>query len=80
MAADVRESEMTDEPHLPRFLVRRGARRGWMVWDRHTKGPAKYLGYPVVELPEDKAREIADVLTRSADTSLKVSGQWWPRT
>jgi hypothetical protein len=47
---------MTDEPHLPRFLVRRGARRGWMVWDRHTKGPAKYLSYPVVELPEDKAR------------------------
>jgi hypothetical protein len=51
-----------------------------MVWDRHTKGPAKYLGYPVVELKEDKAREIADVLTRSADTSLKVSGQWWPRS
>jgi hypothetical protein len=48
--------------------------------DRHTKGPAKYLGYPVVELPEDKAREIADVLTKSADTSLKVSGQWWPRS
>ena len=55
---------MTDEPHLPRFLVRRDARRGWMVWDRHAKGPAKYLGYPVVELPEDKAREIADVLTK----------------
>jgi hypothetical protein len=51
-----------------------------MVWDRHTKGPAKYLGYPVVELKEDKAREIADVLTKSADTSLKVSEQWWPRS
>jgi hypothetical protein len=38
---------MTDEPHLTRFLVRRGARRGWMVWDRHIKGPAKYLGYAV---------------------------------
>jgi hypothetical protein len=34
---------MADEPHLPRFLVRRGARRGWMVWDRQTKGPANTL-------------------------------------
>ena len=25
--------------------IRRGARRGWMVWDRQTKGPTKYLGY-----------------------------------
>jgi hypothetical protein len=35
-----------------------------MVWTRHIKGSAKYWGYPVVELPEDKAREIADVLTK----------------
>jgi hypothetical protein len=55
---------MTDEPHLPRFLVRRGARRDWTVSDKQTKGPAKYLGYPVVELPEDQAREIADELTK----------------
>ena len=40
---------MTDEPHLPRFFVRRGTRRGWMVWDRHTKGPAKYQGHAVVD-------------------------------
>jgi hypothetical protein len=58
------QDEMTDEPHLPRFLIRRGARRGWMVWDRHTKGPAKYLGNPAVELPEDHAREIAGELTK----------------
>jgi hypothetical protein len=58
------QDEMTDEPHLPRFLVRGCAGRGWMVWDRHTKGPAKCLGYAVVELPEDKAREIADTLTK----------------
>ena len=55
---------MTDEPHLPRFLVRRGAKRGWMVWDRHTKGPAKYLGYAVVGLAEEQARKIADELTK----------------
>jgi hypothetical protein len=75
MAADVRESEMTDEPHLPRFLVR----RGWMVWDRHNKGPAKYLGYAVVELPEDKAREIADVLTKRYIAEGVTAAARWPR-
>jgi hypothetical protein len=54
---------VTDEPHLPGFLVRRGATRGWMVWDRQTKGPAKYEGRTAVELPEDRAREIRDELT-----------------
>jgi hypothetical protein len=44
---------MTDEPQLPRFVVRRGAWRDWMVWDRHTKGPAKYQGHPVVGLSQD---------------------------
>jgi hypothetical protein len=34
--------EMTAGPlHAP------FAKRDWMVWDRHTKGPAKYLGNPV---------------------------------
>ena len=55
---------MTDEPHLPRFLVRRGAGRGWMVWDRQTKGPAKYQGHLVVGLPEEQARKIAVELTK----------------
>jgi hypothetical protein len=58
------QDEVTDEPHLPRFIVRRGAGRGWMVWDRHTKGPAKYLGNLVVGLAEEQAREIADALTK----------------
>jgi hypothetical protein len=35
-----------------------------MVWDRHTKRPAKYQGHMVVELPEDQARKIADELTK----------------
>jgi hypothetical protein len=56
--------KMTDEPHLPRFLVRRDGNRGWMVWDRQTKGPAKYPRYPAVDLTEDRAREIKDVLTK----------------
>jgi hypothetical protein len=55
---------MTDEPHLPRFVVRRGAGRGWMVWDRHTKGPAKLDGRLVVGLAEDDAKEVKDVLTK----------------
>jgi hypothetical protein len=63
MPACTAMDEMTDEPHLPRFVVRRG-RRDWMVWDRHTKGPAKYQGHLVVNLSEDRAREIKDVLTK----------------
>jgi hypothetical protein len=55
--------EITDEPHLPRFLVRRGT-RDWMVWDRQTKRPATYLRYPAVDLTEDRAQEIKDRLTK----------------
>jgi broad specificity phosphatase PhoE len=55
---------MTDEPHLPRFLVRHGA-TNWMVWDRQTKGPAKYQDNPAVGLAEKQAREMADELTRN---------------
>jgi hypothetical protein len=58
------EGKMTDEPHLPRFLVRRGAKRGWMVWDRHAKGPAEYQGHLVVELLEEQARKIRNELTK----------------
>jgi hypothetical protein len=58
------EREMTDEPHLPRFLVRRGSRGDWMVWDRHTNGPAMLDNRLAVELAEDDAREIKDVLTK----------------
>jgi hypothetical protein len=58
------QDEMTDEPHLPRFLVRRGAWRDWMVWDRHTKGPAMLDGRLAIGLAEDDAREIKDVLTK----------------
>jgi hypothetical protein len=70
---------VTDEPHLPRFLVRRGAKRDWMVWDRQTKGPAEYLGYPVVDLPEDKARKTADVLTKRYIAEGVTAAARWPR-
>jgi hypothetical protein len=52
-------------PDFPRFLVRRGASRSWMVWDRQTKGPAKYLDSPAIGLAEEHAREIAGELTRN---------------
>jgi hypothetical protein len=56
---------MTAElPSPPRYIVRRGARRGWIVWDRNTKGTAKYQGRLVLELSEDRAREIRDELTK----------------
>jgi hypothetical protein len=32
-----------EPPQLPRFLVRRGAVRDWMVWDRQTKGPGRFF-------------------------------------
>jgi hypothetical protein len=35
-----------------------------MVWDRHSKGPAKYQGRTVIELPEEQARKVADELTK----------------
>ena len=65
MPGSIRTRPLAQGNRRPRYLVRQGnTGRGWMVWDRQTKGPAKYLSYAVVELPEDKAREIADVLTK----------------
>ena len=55
---------MTEEPYLPRFLVRRDARRSWMVWDRHTKGPAMFQGRFVTGLAEDHTQVIRDELTK----------------
>ena len=55
---------MTDESPIPRFLVRRGTRLDWMVWDRHTNGPAMLDGRLAIGLAEDDAREIKDVLTK----------------
>jgi hypothetical protein len=61
---------MTGEPYVPRFLIRRGARRGWMVWYRHLKGPAKYQERVVVEVSEEEARAIKDELTK------EYIGEW----
>jgi len=55
---------MTDKPSPPRFLVRRGARGDFMVWDRQAKGPAKLEGRLAVGLTEEAAREINDVLIK----------------
>jgi hypothetical protein len=56
-------SQMSEDPLLPRFVVRRDARLNWMVRDRHTKGPAMFEGRFVTGLAEDHARVIRDELT-----------------
>jgi hypothetical protein len=57
------EVEMSDEVPPPRFLVRMG-NRGFMVWDRQAKGPAKFNGRQAVQLTEEQARELKDHLMR----------------
>jgi hypothetical protein len=55
---------MTTELPFPRVPIRLGARRDWMVWDRQTKGPAKYFGNPAVGLAKEDALEMLDELTK----------------
>jgi hypothetical protein len=54
---------LTDEPSLPRFMIRQGA-KGHMVWDRQRKGPAMYNGHVAIGLTELQANEIKVQLTR----------------
>jgi hypothetical protein len=64
------DSQMTDHPpDLPRYLIRIGL-RGWMVWDRHSKGPAKFQGRRAIVLTEERAREIKEELTAGANRIL----------
>jgi hypothetical protein len=52
-------------PCLTRYLVRMGS-KGWMVWDRHARAPARLEGgRPVIELTEEQAREIRDELNKN---------------
>jgi hypothetical protein len=54
---------MTDHPpDLPRYLIGTGL-RGWMVWDRQSKGPARFQGRQAIGLTEEQAREIKEELT-----------------
>jgi len=62
---------MSEDPRLPRFVVRRDARLNWMVWDRDTKGPAMFQGRFVTGLAEDHARVIRDELTKRY-----IAGEW----
>jgi hypothetical protein len=55
---------MREDPYPPRFVVRRDARLSWMVWDRHTKGPAMFQERLVPGLAEDHAQVIRDELTK----------------
>ena len=54
---------MTDkEPPPPRFLVRQGC-KGWMVYDRHRKGPALVGTSPQASLTKEEAERIQRSLT-----------------
>ena len=50
---------------LTRYLVRMGT-RGWMVWDRQARAPARLEeGRPLIDLTEEQAREIRDELNKN---------------
>ncbi len=52
-------------PYLTRYLFRMGS-KGWMVWDRHARAPARLEGgRPAIELTEEQAREIRDELNKN---------------
>ena len=46
-----------------RFLVRQGS-KGWMVYDRHRKGPAMVGTDPAVDLTRERANNIKHMLTQ----------------
>jgi hypothetical protein len=48
-------------PDLPCYVITVGT-RGWMVWDRQSKAPVKFLGSPAIGLTEERAREIREEL------------------
>ena len=58
----LKNGKMTE---LTRYLVRKGS-TGWMVWDRHARGPVRLEeGRPAVGLTEEQAREISDELNKN---------------
>jgi hypothetical protein len=60
---------MTEQgPHLTRYLVRQGI-KGWMVWDRQLRGPARIGRRLTRGLTEEQAQQIKDELTTAAAQS-----------
>src|SRR5258705_5968873 len=60
---------MTEQgPHLTRYLVRQGI-KGWMVWDRQLRGPARIERRLTRGLTEEQAQQIKDELTTAAAQS-----------
>jgi hypothetical protein len=51
---------------LTRYLVRMGS-KGWMVWDRQARAPARLGrdGRPAIDLTDERAREIRDELNKN---------------
>jgi hypothetical protein len=70
----LKKAKMTE---LERYLVRMGS-KGWMVWDRQARAPARLEGgRPVIELTEEQAREIRDELNKNhiADGGLGLKAK-----
>jgi hypothetical protein len=64
---------MSGNPYLPRFLVRRDARGDWMVWDRHTNGPAEFDGRAATGLTEENAEDIRSELTKKYISGERIN-------
>ena len=66
-------AHLRDDFENPLFgsLARMGS-KGWMVWDRHARAPARLEGgRPAIEPTEEQAREIKDELNKN-----KIADEW----
>jgi hypothetical protein len=61
-----REQQQLNDKASPqfRFFVREGC-KGWMVYDRHRKGPALIGTAPAVNLTKARAEHLKQMLTQS---------------
>jgi hypothetical protein len=60
---------MIGKPSPVRFMIRRAATDGFVVWDRESEGPAMFNGHPAVGLTEAQAAEIKSHLVKSQSES-----------
>jgi hypothetical protein len=65
---------MSDRPPRARFMVRRGT-RGYMIWDREQRGPAKIGGQLQVGLGKEQAETIRNSLELFYAASIGKTGE-----
>ena len=71
---------MSGKPSPGRFMIRRAATDGFMVWDRESKGPAMFNGHSAVGLTEAQAAEIKSQLVNNSISGRAVSLRKTPWT